>query len=79
MARARRPRLWIRKAIRKPGALRRELGIKPGQKIPVSRLRAIKARLQRKAEGRKKLTPRERRTLRRVILALTLRRLRRRK
>lgn len=29
---------WIQKAIRKPGALRRSLGIKKGQKIPKSKL-----------------------------------------
>jgi len=31
---------WIQSAIKKPGALRRTLGIKKGAKIPVSRLRS---------------------------------------
>ena len=31
---------WIQSAIKKPGALRRTLGIKKGVKIPVSRLRS---------------------------------------
>ena len=30
---------WIQKAIKKPGALRKSLGVKKGQKIPQSRLR----------------------------------------
>lgn len=31
---------WIQKAIKKPGALRKELGIKKGKKIPASKLKA---------------------------------------
>ena len=31
---------WIQKAVKKPGALRKSLGIKKGQKIPASKLRA---------------------------------------
>jgi hypothetical protein len=31
---------WIQKAIKKPGALRRTLGIKKGETIPASKLRA---------------------------------------
>jgi len=31
---------WIQSAIKKPGALRRTLGIKKGAKIPVLRLRS---------------------------------------
>jgi len=30
---------WIAKAIKHPGALRRSLGVKKGQKIPAKRLR----------------------------------------
>ena len=29
---------WIQKAIKKPGALRAELGVKAGQKIPAKKL-----------------------------------------
>lgn len=29
---------WIQKAIKKPGALRKELGVKKGKKIPASKL-----------------------------------------
>ena len=31
---------WIQKAVKKPGALRKSLGVKKGQKIPASKLRA---------------------------------------
>jgi hypothetical protein len=35
---------WIQKAIKKPGALRSELGVKKGNKIPASKLaKAAKA------------------------------------
>ena len=31
---------WIQKAIKKKGALRKELGVKKGDKIPASKLKA---------------------------------------
>ena len=31
---------WIQKAIKKPGALRKELGAKKGEKIPAKKLKA---------------------------------------
>jgi hypothetical protein len=31
---------WIQKAIKKPGALREEMGIKKGEKIPKAKLKA---------------------------------------
>ena len=54
---------WIQKAIKKPGALRKSLKIKKGQKIPLKKLQAA-------AKKSGKLG-------RRARLALTLRRLRR--
>jgi|TARA_R100001530_G_scaffold117623_1_gene84758 hypothetical protein len=33
------PKRWIQKAIKKPGALRKTLGIKKGKTIPVSKLK----------------------------------------
>lgn len=30
---------WIQKAIKKPGALRKALGVKKGEKIPLSKLK----------------------------------------
>lgn len=35
---------WIAKAIKKPGALHRSLGVKRGRKIPLSRLRSAAKR-----------------------------------
>lgn len=57
-------RKWIQKAIKRPGALRRALGVKKGKKIPASKLRIKKTDSPR-------MTRRKR-------LAQTLRRLRRR-
>lgn len=34
------PKKWIQEAIKKPGALRKELGAKPGKNIPASKLEA---------------------------------------
>ena len=31
---------WIQKAIKKPGALRKEMGVKAGEKIPAKKLAA---------------------------------------
>lgn len=53
---------WIQKAIKNPGALRRTLGVKKGEKIPVSKLEQL-------AKGKGI-------TARRARLALTLRKLR---
>jgi len=33
-------RKWIQSAIKKPGALRKSLGVKKGEKIPMSKLNA---------------------------------------
>lgn len=33
-------RTWIQSAVKRPGALRKQLGVKPGQKIPASKLKA---------------------------------------
>ena len=64
---------WIKDAIKKPGALRKAMGVKEGEKIPVSELKEKKAQLQRAAEGDKKLSKSQRTMLQRVNLALTLR------
>jgi hypothetical protein len=37
---AKKNKKWIQKAIKKPGALRKTLGIKAGEKIPAKKLRA---------------------------------------
>jgi len=54
---------WIQKAIKKPGALRKELGAKPGKPIPAKKLTAAakkpgkigqRARLAETLKGMKK-------------------------
>jgi hypothetical protein len=40
MATAKKDKKWIQKAIKKPGALRAQLGAKPGQPIPAGKLAA---------------------------------------
>ena len=42
---------WIKKAIKKPGALRKQLGIKKGEKIPAATLNKKIATLRKKGEG----------------------------
>jgi len=39
-AKAKKNKRWIQGAIKKPGALRKSLGVKKGQKIPASKLNA---------------------------------------
>ena len=63
---------WIKQAIKKPGALRKEMGVKEGEKIPMKRLRAEETRLRKKGEGDKKMSAADRKKLRRVVLAQTL-------
>ena len=54
---------WIQKAVKKPGALRKSLGVKKGQKIPAGELNAAakkggklgqRARLAKTLKGFKK-------------------------
>lgn len=42
---------WIQKAIKKPGALKKELGVKKGEKIPAKKLEA--AAKKKGVEGRR--------------------------
>ena len=62
---AKKRKKWIQKAIKHPGALRRQMGVKKGQKIPTSRLRAAAKRKGKVGQ--------------RARLALTLRKLRKRR
>jgi hypothetical protein len=62
---ARRKKKWIKGAIKKPGSLRRTLGAKKGKPIPASKLRAAA-----KKGGK---------TGQRARLALTLRKMNRKK
>lgn len=63
---------WIDKAIKHPGALREAMGAKEGEPISQEKLRKKKAELEKKAEGSKKLTESQRRLLRQINLAETL-------
>mgnify|MGYP003132830485 CR=1 FL=1 len=64
---------WIKGAIKNPGALREQMGVKEGETIPKAKLAATEKRLKKAAEGDKKLSPKNRKMLRRVVLAQTLR------
>ena len=63
---------WIKGAIKKPGALRKSMGVKKGEKIPAEKINKKIATLHKKGEGDKKLTKPERTELARLNLAKTL-------
>ena len=63
---------FIKKAIKKPGALRRHFNTKPGETIPASDLNALIDKLTKKSAGDKTLTKPELTLLRRANLAKTL-------
>ena len=64
---------FIQKAIKKPGALRKSLGIKKGEKIPMEKINKKIATLRKKGEGDKKLSKADSTELKRLNLAKTLR------
>lgn len=64
---------WIQGAIKRPGALRKKLGIEKGETIPAGELEDISSELSAEAEGEKTLSKSDLRTLRQVNLAKTLR------
>lgn len=70
---------FIKEAIKKPGALRKALGAKKGEKIPAKEIKSKISTLRKKAAGDKKLTPSESKMLKRLILAKTLKKLGRKK
>lgn len=63
---------WIQKTEMKKGALHKKLGVPDGDKIPVSKLKSLKAELSKKSEGKKKLSDADAKLLKQVNLALTL-------
>ena len=63
---------FIKKAIKRPGALRAKLGTVKG-KIPMSRVTQTITKLGGEAKGKKKLPAAKLRLLREAILARTLR------
>ena len=66
---------WIKGAIKKPGALRKSMGVKKGEKIPAAKINKKIATLRKKGEGDKKLTKPERTELSRLNLAKTLKKM----
>lgn len=63
---------WIQKAIKKPGALHKALGIGKDEKIPLDTINDKIEKLEKEAEGDKKLNKKDRKLLRRLVLAKTL-------
>jgi hypothetical protein len=63
---------WIQKTGMKKGALHKKLGVPEGDKLPQSKLKALKAELHKKSEGKKKLSAADAKLLKQVNLALTL-------
>ena len=62
---------WIAKAISKPGVLRKEFGVKPGETIPAAELQSKITRLRKKSEAGT-ITKAESKNLKRANLAKTL-------
>lgn len=63
---------WIQKTDMNKGLLHKRLGIPEGDKIPVAKLKSLKAELTKKSEGDKKLSASDSKLLKQVNLALTL-------
>lgn len=63
---------WIQKAIKKPGVLHKSLGIDKDETIPLSTINDKIEKLEKEAEGDKKLKKKDRKLLRRLVLAKTL-------
>lgn len=63
---------WIHKSIKKPGALHKALGIPKEDNIPMEKINSKIEELQKEAEGDKKLSKKDRKMLRRLVLAKKL-------
>lgn len=63
---------FIQTAIKRPGALRRKMGVKKGETIPTVKISKAIGRLQKQAKGERKLPPAKLRTLRQLLLARKL-------
>ncbi len=63
---------WIHKAIKKPGALHKALGVDKEEKIPTEKINSKIEELEKEAEGDKKLSKKKLKLLRRLNLAKTL-------
>jgi len=65
-----RKKKWMQSAVKKPGALSKELGIPEEENIPMGLLQKKKAALSKKAEGDKKLSAHEKKLLQRINFAI---------
>lgn len=63
---------WIQKAIKKPGSLHKALGISEDSDIPMEKINSKIETLEKEAEGDKKLSKKDRKLLRKLVLAKTL-------
>ena len=63
---------WMQKLQTKPGALHKALGIDKDEKVPMEIIDKKIEELEKEAEGDKKLKKKDRKLLRRLVLAKTL-------
>ena len=66
---------WIQDAIKKPGALRKKMGVEKDEDIPAEKLKSKSKELKKKAEGDKKLSKSDLKTSKQVNLALNLKKM----
>jgi hypothetical protein len=66
---------WMQKAVKKPGALRKEMGVPEGKSIPVSEIKSKLSLLRKKKDKSEKDT----KTMRRLNLALTFKKMHKKK
>ena len=63
---------WIKGAIKRPGALRKTMGIKKGETLPKKKLSALVSHLKKKKERKGSLSAADTRTQQQANLAKTL-------
>lgn len=63
---------WLKKAIKNPGKLHKQLGVPEDEKIPMEKINSKIEELEKKSEGDKKLDKKESKLLRRLVLAKTM-------
>jgi len=66
---------WIQDAIKKPGALRKKMGVDKDEDIPTEKLKSKSKELKKKAEGDNKLSKSDLKTSKQVNLALNLKKM----
>lgn len=63
---------WLKKAIKNPGKLHKQLGVPEDEKIPMEKINSKIGELSKKAEGDEKLSKKELKLFRRLNLAKTM-------